>query len=139
MEARGDGKVGSGRTVLLVDDDPDFLESTGMHLRSLGFEVTRAASVGEARSRFEASCPDIAVVDLMLDEPDGGFILCHMMKRAEEGVPVIVCSAVRSETGLEFGASSEEERRWIKADAWLPKPIRFEELTREIERLLGSG
>jgi DNA-binding response OmpR family regulator len=134
----GNAKIGEGRTVLLVDDDPDFLESTGMFLSSLGFEVTRAASVSEGSERFGESRPDLAVLDLMLDEPDGGFVLCHLIKKQAPEVPVLVCSAVKSETGMDFGASSEAERRWVKADAWLPKPIRFEELSREVARLMGA-
>jgi CheY-like chemotaxis protein len=128
--------IGAGRTALLVDDDPDFVLTIGTVLRAMGFEVRDAGSVAEGSERFREKRPDLAIVDLMLDEPDGGFILCHLIKKESPQVPVIVCSAVKSETGLEFGPSSAAERQWIKADAWLPKPVRVDELTREIERVL---
>ncbi len=37
---------------------------------------------------------------------------------------------------MDFDAATDEERSWIKADAMLAKPIRFEQLKREIDRLL---
>jgi len=49
---------------------------------------------------------------------------------------VIVVSGVESETGLEFDATTSEERSWIKADKFLAKPVRFEQLLGEIDRLL---
>jgi CheY-like chemotaxis protein len=131
-----ENQIGAGRTVLLVDDDPDFLDSIGVVLTSLGFEIVTAVSVAEGSERFREAKPDLAILDLMLDEPDGGFVLCHLIKQQAPQTPVIVCSAVKSETGLDFNVSSEAERQWIKADAWLPKPIRFDELAREIERVL---
>jgi len=38
---------------------------------------------------------------------------------------------------MKFDASTKEERSWIKADLFLSKPIRHEQLLREIKRLLG--
>jgi DNA-binding response OmpR family regulator len=131
--------IGAGRTALLIDDDPDFLAAAGAHLRSLGFGVVESTSVADGKHAFDAHRPDLAVVDLMLDEPDGGFVLCHLIKSAAPEVPVIVCSAVKSECGMDFDVKTEQERAWIKADACMAKPVRFEQLTGEIERLLGAA
>ncbi len=57
------------------------------------------------------------------------------MKKKYPGMPVVLVTAVTSETGLEFDAATDEERSWVKADALLAKPVRFEQLKREIERL----
>jgi hypothetical protein len=51
---------------------------------------------------------------------------------------VILVTSVNSETGLGFGMATEEERSWIQADAMLAKPIRFEQLKSEIDRLLQA-
>ena len=42
-------------------------------------------------------------------------------------------SSVTSRSGLEFDAITDGERAWIKADAFLAKPVRFEQLQREIQ------
>jgi CheY-like chemotaxis protein len=62
--------------------------------------------------------------------------LCYHIKRKDPGIPVVLLTAVTHQTGLEFDAVTDEERSWVKADAMLAKPVRFEQLEREIERLL---
>ncbi len=122
--------------VLLVDDDPDFVLSTQTLLESAGYEVTTAEGVAEAKARLSDWRPDVAVIDLMMEEVDGGFSLCHHIKRLDASIPVIMVTAVTSETGLDFGGASGGDRSWIKADALLAKPVRSEQLWRELDRLL---
>jgi two-component system, OmpR family, response regulator len=71
-----------------------------------------------------------------MEHTDSGFTLCHHIKKRYPDVPVIIITAVTSETGLEFDSYTAEERSWVKADSMLSKPIRVEQLLREIERLL---
>lgn len=122
--------------VLLVDDDRDYLESMKLQLEAEGYEVTTAESRAEGTQRFEELKPDLAIIDLMLEEPDGGFTLCYQIKKIGPETPVIMVSNVASETGLDFDAKTTEERQWIKADAWLPKPVRLDQLKREIQRVM---
>ncbi|MBN2445969.1 MAG: response regulator [Phycisphaerae bacterium] len=124
------------KTILLVDDDVDYLLSTQTRLKAAGYEVETADGVAAAKEQLERRHPDAAIIDLMMEETDGGFGLCYHIKKHSPGVPVIMVSAVTAETGLDFDASTDEERAWIKADAFLAKPIRFEQLQRELNRLL---
>ncbi|MCX5670171.1 MAG: hypothetical protein NTU94_02470 [Planctomycetota bacterium] len=72
----------------------------------------------------------------MLENLDGGFTLCYHLKKADPDIPVILVTGVTHETGLEFDGASGGERSWVKADVILDKPLRFETVRREIERLL---
>jgi hypothetical protein len=51
-------------------------------------------------------------------------------------VPVILATAVSHETGLSFSLDSEHEKSWIRADRYLEKSIRAEQLDQEIMKLL---
>lgn len=124
------------KKILAVDDDSDFLAQMRMMLETAGFEVDTADSMAAAREYLAKNRPDLAVLDLMMEHVDGGFQLCHAIKRIDASIPVILVTGVASETGLEFDAATPEERSWIRADAVLAKPIRFEQLQREIQRLL---
>jgi DNA-binding response OmpR family regulator len=124
--------------VLLVDDDEDFLFQHRIQLENAGFEVTTATTRGQAEEAIASYTPDIAIVDLMMEQHDDGFVLSHHLKRAFPGLPVIMVTAVTSETGLVFDPSSAAERAWVGADALLAKPIRFEQLRREINRVLAA-
>ena len=125
------------RTVLLVDDDQDFLLQTATRLRADGFRVIEAEGQAAGERAIDAGGFGIAVVDLMMEEMDSGFVLCHRLKRRWPGLPALLVTGVAGETGLDFDAATDEERRWVKADAMLPKPVRYDRLRNEIERLLG--
>ena len=124
--------------VLVVDDDPDFRDQMVLQLQAAGYDVASAPGQAEAEKLLDDVQPDIAIIDLMMEHVDGGFALCYHIKKRLPDTPVIIVTGVASETGLEFDAATEEERSWVKADALLAKPVRFEQLQREIERLLND-
>ncbi len=124
------------KTVLVVDDDVDLLMQVKLQLEAAGFTVITAEGEREAEKILETTRPDLAVLDLMMENMDAGFTLSYHIKKKDPSIPVILMTAVTRETGFEFDISSSEERSWIKADAILDKPIRFEQLKREIERLV---
>jgi CheY-like chemotaxis protein len=124
------------KTILLVDDDQDYLLEKKIQLEHAGYKVITADSAKQGLELLEQQKPDIMVVDLMMEEHDSGFSICYFSKKRYPDVPVIIVTGVVSETGLEFDAVTREERSWIKADAMLSKPIRFEQLESEIRKLL---
>jgi CheY-like chemotaxis protein len=122
-----------------VDDDPDLLLQFTINLEKAGYRVVTASSEKEARQALADHSPDAAVLDLMMENMDSGFVLAHHIKKATNPpIPVIMVTGVTRETGMAFDASTAEERSWIKADAFLAKPIRFEQLLKELTRLLGK-
>lgn len=123
-------------TVLLADDDPDYLFQVAFYLRNSGYEVVAVESQAEAEQVISKMKPDLAVFDLMMESDDSGFILCYKLKRRYPEVPVILATAVARETGITFGLSSDQDRDWIRADLYLEKGVRPEQLDQEIKKLL---
>ena len=124
------------KTILLIDDDEDFLIQTRIQLEHLGYDVTSAQTRAEAQQAFSDQAPDAVICDLMMDEMDTGFVLSYEMKKIRPDIPIIMITAVMSETGMGFDVSGKSERSWIKTDVLLSKPIRLEQLRDELERLL---
>src|SRR6056297_3375632 len=131
MIMRHDKKV-----ILIVDDDMDYLFQMRMHIESFGFEVITAESQREAEKIIQNTKPDLAIFDLMMESDDSGFILSYKMKRKYPDVPIILATAVASETGMSFGVNTQNEKQWIKADLYLEKGIRKDQLHKEINKLL---
>ncbi|MDY0100328.1 MAG: response regulator [Bacteroidales bacterium] len=123
-------------TVLIADDDPDYLFQTVFNLEKAGYQTVAVESQVEAESVISKFKPDIAIFDLMMENDDSGFILCYKLKRKYPDVPVILATAVAHETGISFSLDSEQERLWIRADKYLEKGIRAEQLDQEIMKLL---
>jgi two-component system, OmpR family, response regulator len=124
------------KTILVVDDDMDYLFQMKFQLERFGYNVVTAEGQREAEELIKTLKPDLAIFDLMMENDDSGFILCFKMKRKYPDVPIILATAVSAETGMSFGISSEDERKWIKADLYLEKGIRPEQLQKEISKLL---
>jgi len=89
-------------TVLIADDDPDYLFQVAFYLRKAGYEVVAVESQAEAEQVIQKMKPDIAVFDLMMESDDSGFILCYKLKRRYPDVPVILATAVARETGVDL-------------------------------------
>jgi CheY-like chemotaxis protein len=121
-------------TILVVDDDHDFLVQQSLMLKAYGHTVIEAESREDAEKILLEKKPDLAVIDLMMREKDDGFVLSYFIKKRYPDLPVIIVTAVTSETGMNFSGNVKQSS-WIKADAMLSKPIRYEQLKREIERL----
>ena len=124
------------KIILLVDDDFDYLFQQKIYLESWGYKVLTADSRGEAEELLERTKPDLAILDLMMEEDDSGFILSYKLKIKYPDVPVIISTAVSSETGMTFGIGSDEEKKWIRADRYIEKGMRPEQLKMEIQKLL---
>ncbi|MCZ7652080.1 MAG: response regulator [Thermoanaerobaculia bacterium] len=124
------------RTVLVVDDDEDFRDQMTLQLEAAGFEVVAADGEAAALAALEGAAPDLAVIDLMMEHMDGGFALAYRLKKRQPPVPVIMVTAVAAETGLDFASALQGSPGWMRVDAMLSKPVRFEQLRREIDRLL---
>jgi CheY-like chemotaxis protein len=99
--------------------------------------VITCESRKEGEKMLQKMRPDLAIFDLMMETEDSGFILSYKAKQKYPDLPVIIATAVASETGISFGLNSPEEKEWIKADLYLEKGIRKEQLQKEIEKLLN--
>lgn len=124
------------KIVLIVDDDMDYLFQMKMKVERFGFEVITADSQREGEKVIESVQPDLAIFDLMMENEDSGFVLSYKLKKKYPDVPVILATAVTAETGLNFDLTEESNRSWIKADLFLDKGIRADQLEKEIKKLL---
>jgi two-component system, OmpR family, response regulator len=124
------------KLVLIADDDADYLFQMETMIKSIGFDVITADSQAQAEQLLETTKPDLAIFDLMMEQEDSGFILAYKTKRKYPKLPIIIASAATAETGFTFDLYNETDKNWIKADLYLEKGIRVDQLHREINKLL---
>ena len=123
------------KKILLVDDDLDLLEQNKILLESKGFRVVTAEGSKKGWEVFKQELPDAAILDLIMEEHDSGFILSYKIKKDEHGknIPVFILTSATYVTGFKFGASTEEEKEWLKCDGILNKPIMIDDLVNKLE------
>jgi len=124
------------KTILIVDDDMDYLFQLKLKVEKFGFDVVTADGQREGEKVIESLKPDLAIFDLMMENEDSGFVLSYKIKKKYPNVPVILATAVTAETGMGFDLSEESNKEWIKADLILDKGIRGDQLEKEIKKLL---
>ena len=130
-------------TILLVDDDKDFLELERRILESRGYRVIcfsdtqsalRALSAPEPADR-----PALVVTDLMMKTLDSGFTFARALKADPRtaALPVIIVSAVSSQKGFDFRPRTAADLAAMGADAFFDKPVAPEALLAKVKELLG--
>ena len=129
----------SNKQILIVDDDIDCTDQMKLIVEAMGYETLIAHTQKEGETLLESNKPDLAIFDLMMENKDSGFILSYKAKKRYPDVPVIIATAVTAETGLLFGLDSAEARRWIKADHYMEKQIRPDQLQQTIKKLLKTN
>ncbi len=129
----GSARSSSGR-ILVVDDDPDFVEYTRIVLESQGYEVLTANTVDLALRLMRQEKPDLALLDVMMSYVLDGINLTRQMCDDPElrGIPVIMISAIVSRE--EAGAFPTDECNSVKA--FITKPVDPANLLQQVARLI---
>jgi len=112
-------------SILLIDDEVDFLDITKKRLVRRGFEVKTAMSCVEGVSALEDASIDVVVLDVMLPDIDGIQCLKQIRRQFPAQAVILLTGHASMETGLESlecGASD-----------YCLKPVEFEELVDRIE------
>jgi CheY-like chemotaxis protein len=125
------------RSILLVDDDRDFLEMNRGVLEAHGYRVRCAADARAAMAAVEGERPDLVVTDLMMDRLDAGFSLARSLKERFAGLPVILVTAVAVQRGFDFRPRGRVDLAAMHADAYFDKPVDPSALTAKVEELLA--
>ncbi|MDD3877265.1 MAG: response regulator [Bacteroidales bacterium] len=124
------------KTIFIVDDDIDYIFQMKTMIEKMGFNVITACGQKEAEEMINKYKPDLFILDLMMENQDSGFILGHKIKKIMPEVPIIIATAITTETGMSFSLESDDDKNWIKADKYLEKGLRQDQLHREINKLL---
>jgi DNA-binding response OmpR family regulator len=126
----------SKKYVLIVDDDPDMVETVGMMLESKGYEVGRAYDGVEGDESIRKRRPDLLVLDVMMPRKDG-YTLCAELKKnnTTRDIPVIMLTAVGE--AVPTTSYSHADGMAMEADDYIPKPVDTQTLVNSIERLFS--
>ncbi len=124
--------------VLLVDDDPDFIEANSIILDASGFEVLTASSGAEGLKKVEEEKPDVVVLDVMMENTDEGFAVARKIRhKLHSDVPIIMLTSVAQATGYTF--KPEEHPDFFPVDQFLEKPVPPTVLVQKIKDALAKG
>jgi len=121
--------------ILIVDDDPDIVESVTIILEKKNHEVVQAYGGIEGLHKAKTENPDAIILDVMMPDKDG-YEVCKELKEDPDyaDIPILLLTAVVSKiptTKYTHRMGMETE-----ADDYVDKPVEPGELVRLVERLL---
>jgi CheY-like chemotaxis protein len=121
-------------TILLVDDDPVFVEAMTAVLATR-YNVRSAADGEEAVASLMEDRPDLIVLDVMLTYPSEGYDLAATLKKNPEtaDIPIIILTGV----SRVFEVRSRLEKSWVDVESFHTKPPDFGKLIETIESHLN--
>jgi DNA-binding response OmpR family regulator len=121
--------------ILVVDDDPDLVETVTMMLESKGCEVGQAYDGIEGEESIKERRPDLVILDIMMPRKDG-YVLCNELKANEEtrDIPVILLTAVGE--AVPTTSYTHADGMSTEADDYIAKPIDTEGLWEAVSALL---
>ena len=118
-----------GKTVLVVDDDPDIRLMVSWALADEGFRVVEASNGRDALHAVRRDSPDAILLDLGMPVMDGWtFVRECRSARVCEGVPIVIMSA-----GHRAGEATK-----IGAADFLAKPFDLDVLVRKLDEVLDG-
>lgn len=125
------------KLILLVDDDPSFLEATSTVLEGFGYRTKKAMNPEECFESLKKELPDLIVLDVMMARLDSGFDVCRRIKADDrtKQIPILMLTAVDKKYPFDFG-SAAGEADWLPVDEFLDKPIEAMELVEHVRKLL---
>lgn len=121
----------ANRTIAIVDDDPDILQSMELAFRHEGARVLTAADGLGALHLLREEKPELLVLDMMLPRSSGLLVL-EKMQEERLSLPVIMVTANQGKRHREFALG-------LGARSYLFKPISLARLLETAENLLAQG
>ena len=123
--------------ILVVDDDPDFVEATRMVLEPAGYEVITAADGDEGLERSRSEDPDLVILDVIMSTVLDGLSMSQRMGEDPEqaAIPILMVTSIANSDYRELFPTDE----YVHIDDFVSKPIAPEDLLQRVSRLLQRG
>lgn len=125
----------TGKTILIVDDEPDVTAYLKAFFEDNGFKVITAADGKEGFEKAKAGSPDLITLDITMPEESGVRMFRQVQAdEATAAIPVVIITGVSHD----FKRFIETRRQVRPPDAYFDKPIDREELLAKVNEILGA-
>ncbi len=134
------------KRILVVDDDPDIVESLKIVLESADFDVDTAATMSDGFAQVESKRPDLILLDIMMPHGTEGFHFVWKLRSQYpdpiKDIPILVLTAIHSTTELRFypdqSDGTYEPGEFLPVQGFVDKPVEPATLLKRISSILGE-
>ncbi|MBC7262365.1 MAG: response regulator [Chloroflexi bacterium] len=122
------------KKILVVDDDPDFVEAMRLTLEPNGYQVISAASGDEGLAKVKSEQPDLVILDVIMSSVLDGLQMSQRMQEnpAHKRIPILMVTSIANTDYAALFPTDE----YINIDGFLSKPVAPDVLLKRISELL---
>jgi DNA-binding response OmpR family regulator len=121
---------GSGKRILLVDDDQEIVESMRTVLETRGYQILVARDGNQGLVMAESEEPDLVVLDMMMPKRSGFLVLEKLRRSRPDPMRVIMITANE-------GSRHKAYAEMLGVDDYIRKPFAMDRLLESVDRLLS--
>jgi CheY-like chemotaxis protein len=124
------------KKILIVDDNPDFVEITRLVLEKAGYEVAAAEDGATCLKKARTEAPDLIFLDVIMATELEGFRVSYELRTTRETahIPVVMLSGVYNQ----HPDLPNPQECGLQVAAFLDKPVQPERLLQTIREHLSK-
>ncbi len=119
------------KLILVIDDDPDILDSIKAILKANGFDVVTAMSGKEGIEAVSKSKPDLILCDMMMERIDAGTKVAQELKKDNPNLPIYLLSSIGTATATNIEIDK------LGFNGVFQKPVNPDNLVATIKKVLN--
>ena len=121
--------------ILIVDDDPDFVEATRIVLEGAGYDIVTAANGDESLRVVRAEKPDLIILDVIMSSILDGLNVSQQLQDDPEhkDIPILMVTSIANTDYAALFPTDE----YVHIDTFMTKPVLPDRLLQEVSKLLA--
>ena len=129
----------SNPTILIIDDDPDFVMVTKAILETKQYNVRFAYDPEEGFTKLEEEIPDALILDVMMGKGAEGFVFARKIRKDArfDQMPILMITSMTEQTGFNFPGESKHSK-FLPVDEYIEKGIEPHVLLEKVEQQLAK-
>lgn len=126
------------KSILVIDDDRDLVETIKIVLESRGYVVDSAPDGDSGLAQMRSKRPDVVILDVMMRKETEGFHVCYAIRNDPKlkKTPILMLTAIGAKKGEEF--SPQKDGEYLPVEDFVNKPVDPKELLAHVEKLLAG-
>ena len=127
------------KSILMIDDDPDFANAIRLLLESAGYRVEVVHNPKDGFAALEKGTFALVILDVMMGRGAEGIIAARKLKKQKDLKipPILMLTGIREQTGFFFVGDPKHDT-YLPVDGFLEKPVEKLILLAEVERLVSG-
>ena len=126
-------------SILIIDDDPDFVMVTKAILETKQYNVRFAYDPEEGFVKLEEEIPDVLILDVMMGKGAEGFVVARKIRKESkyDQMPILMITSMTEQTGFSFPGAGKHSK-FLPVDEYIEKGIEPHVLLEKVEQQLAK-